>query len=111
MHPFLVGQEYERPYLLDFMGSKQLQTGVIWGDKQPGCLIVTSGGRHGKRVGYSDQPLANGCWWYFGQGQDGDHDGQNPANKRLIEGQHGAAREDTTLTMDDIAWLKLPFLI
>jgi hypothetical protein len=23
----------------------------------------------------------------------------------------GAAREDTTLTMDDIAWLKLPFLI
>ncbi|SNS03221.1 5-methylcytosine-specific restriction enzyme A [Methylobacillus rhizosphaerae] len=50
-------------------------------------MIVTSGGRHGKKVGYSDEPLQNGCWWYFGQGQNGDHSITNPANARLIEGK------------------------
>lgn len=57
MHSFISGQEYVRSELLEFVGSKQAQTGVIWGKKEPGCLVVTSGGRHGKKVGYSDQPL------------------------------------------------------
>lgn len=87
MHPFTIGQEYERSQLLEFVGSKQAQTGVIWGKKEPGCLIVTSGGRHGKKVGYSDQPLENGCWWYFGQGQRGDHAPANAANAKLIAAQ------------------------
>lgn len=86
MHPFVLGQEYERTQLLEFIGSKQLQSGVLWGSREPGCLIITSGGRHGKKVGYSDHALTNGCWWYFGQGQKGDHDTTNAANKRLIEG-------------------------
>lgn len=87
MHSFTIGQEYVRSQLLEFIGSRQPQTGVIWGAKEPGCIIVTSGGRHGKKAGYTDEILSNGCWWYFGQGQSGDHSIANPANKKLISGQ------------------------
>lgn len=86
MLPFVVGKEYARQQLLDFVGSKQMQTGVIWGAKEPGCIIVTSGGRHGKKAGYFDQPIESGGWWYFGQGQHGDHSEKNSANSKLING-------------------------
>jgi 5-methylcytosine-specific restriction enzyme A len=88
MHPFQLGREYPRPELLTFVGSKQQQAGVLWGPGSPGCIIVTSGGRHGAKVGYSDEPLLDGSWWYFGQGRSGDHSLANPANRRLAEGLH-----------------------
>lgn len=87
MHPFVVGQEYERPRLLDFIGSRQMQSGVLWGSKEPGCLVCTSGGKGGKRAGYSDELLADGSWWYFGQGLVGDQSLSNAANAKLSSGK------------------------
>lgn len=86
MHPFVIGNEYERSELLKFVGSRQLQTGVIWGEREPGCTIVTSGGRHGRKAGYFDEKCPDGTWRYFGQGQSGDHLKSNPANRRLLNG-------------------------
>jgi 5-methylcytosine-specific restriction protein A len=86
MHPFQLGREYPRSELLSFIGSKQQQAGVLCGGGSPGCIIVTSGGRHGAKVGYSDEALPDGSWWYFGQGRSGDHMPGNPANRRLAEG-------------------------
>jgi 5-methylcytosine-specific restriction protein A len=88
MHPFIIGYEYERSSLLKFVGSRQLQTGVIWGEREPGCTIVTTGGRHGRKVGYFDEKYPDGSWRYFGQGQSGDHLKSNPANKRLLSAKH-----------------------
>lgn len=83
MHPFILGEEYERPRLLDFLGSRQAQSGILWGYKEPGCLVCTSGGRSGKKAGYSDELLPDGSWWYFGQGLVGDQTLSNPANAKL----------------------------
>lgn len=85
---FISGVEYRRQALLEFVGSKQAQSGVIWGTREPGCLICTSGGRHGKKVGYSDEPLPDGSWRYFGQGTVGDQSTSNPANRKLASGEN-----------------------
>ena len=85
-HHFVVGEEYQRQALLDFVGSKQTQSGVIWGPLEPGCVICTSGGRHGKKAGYFDEPLSDGSWLYFGQGGSGDQSPSNTANSRLGSG-------------------------
>lgn len=87
MQAFTMGREYTRQRLLDFVGSRQRQSGVIWGFKEPGCVICTLGGRHGKKAGYSDEPLLDGSWWYFGQGINGDQDPANSANSKLIAQQ------------------------
>lgn len=87
MQPFAVGKEYARKRLLDFVGSRQAQSGVIWGLKEPGCIICTSGGRHGKKAGYSDEPLPDGSWWYFGQGINGNQQLANSANAKLASQQ------------------------
>lgn len=84
---FELGQEYDRTRLLDFIGSKQRQTGIIWGPKQSGCVIVTSGGKHSKSAGYEDNSNPDGSWTYFGQGSEGDQDPERFANKLLIEAQ------------------------
>lgn len=86
VHHFTTDKEYRRQELLDFVGSKQRQSGVIWGSRQPGCVICTSGGRHGKKAGYFDEPLSDGSWFYFGQGGNGDQDPSNAANSRLASG-------------------------
>lgn len=86
LHPFAIGEKYRRPQLLEFLGSKQQMSGVLWGSKQPDCLICTSGGRHGKKAGYTDEALADGSWWYFGQGKQGDQSLKNAANARLASG-------------------------
>ncbi|TCS35618.1 5-methylcytosine-specific restriction protein A [Paucimonas lemoignei] len=83
LHPFVIGEKYRRPQLLEFLGSKQQMSGVLWGNIQPGYLICTSGGRHGKQAGYKDEALADGSWWYFGQGKQGDQLLKNAANARL----------------------------
>ena len=68
MEPFGVGVKYRRQELLDFVGSQQQQSGIIWGEREPGCVICTSGGRHSKRVGYEDGQAVDGTWHYIGQG-------------------------------------------
>lgn len=86
MSPFVIGQEYERSRLLEFIGSRQAQSGVLWGREETGCLICTSGGRGGKKAGYSDERLSDGTWWYFGQGRMGDQSLSNAANSKLSSG-------------------------
>ncbi len=84
---FEVGREYARSQLLAAVGSKQRQSGIIWGPGNPSCVIITSGGRHSKSAGYGDTKKANGTWNYFGQGENGDQNPDSPANRMLIEGQ------------------------
>jgi 5-methylcytosine-specific restriction enzyme A len=84
---FEIGKEYERTQLLAFVGSKERQRGIIWGSKQPGCVIVTSGGKQTKSAGYEDKRNPDGSWDYFGQGSQGSQDPQKYANKLLVEGQ------------------------
>jgi 5-methylcytosine-specific restriction protein A len=72
---FVINQEYDRIELLLFVGSRQRQSGIIYGNKEPGCIIITSGGKHGDRSGYSDIKNDDGSWSYIGQGGRGD---QNP---------------------------------
>lgn len=84
---FEVGREYARLELLAVVGSKQRQSGIIWGQGDPSCVIITSGGRHSKSAGYGDAKNADGTWNYFGQGEKGDQNPDSPANRLLIEGQ------------------------
>ena len=74
---FVKGQEYDRQELLDFVGSKQNQSGIIWGNKEPGCVIVTSGGKHSDSVGYGDTKKLDGSWNYIGQGSNGHQREEN----------------------------------
>jgi len=83
MLEFTIGKEYARQRLLDFVGSRQAQSGVIWGPRELGCIICTSGGRHGKKAGYFDELLPDGSWWYFGQGTNGNQEMTNSANSKL----------------------------
>lgn len=91
MHPFSLGQEYRRAALLEFLGSGQEMPGVLWGPREPGCVICTSGGRHGKKAGYSDGQQQDGSWIYVGQGRTGDQRLKNSANAKL------AARDRSVL--------------
>ncbi|OFW16363.1 MAG: hypothetical protein A3H27_18420 [Acidobacteria bacterium RIFCSPLOWO2_02_FULL_59_13] len=86
MQAFSVGQAYERSQLLEFVGSKQQQTGIIWGPRESGCVICTSGGRHSKKAGYEDGPTTNGSWRYYGQGGRGDQSISSFANGLLSNG-------------------------
>lgn len=87
MHPFILGGEYPRVHLLGFLGSRQAQSGVLWGSRESGCLICTSGGRGGKKAGYFDEASESGSWRYFGQGQTGDQTLRNAANAKLASGK------------------------
>lgn len=93
-------QEYFRAELVAFVGSKQNQSGIIWGQARPNCIIVTSGGKHGDTAGYSDRKLSDGSWRYIGQGSTGDQSPANYANALLINGNHDVllftTREPTT---------------
>lgn len=80
---FKVNQEYDRTELLDFVGSKQGQSGIIYGPKEPSCVIVTSGGRHGKNAGYTDRKNLDDTWNYIGQGSKGDQNPYSAANSLL----------------------------
>ena len=84
---FTLNQEYERSDLLSFVGSKQGQSGIIWGEKDPTCVIITSGGRHGKRAGYSDIRNPDGSFEYIGQGTEGDQDPARFSNSLLVKGE------------------------
>jgi len=82
---FTTNQEYDRQDLLDFVGSKQLQSGIIWGDKQPNCVIITSGGSYGEDSGYHDKRNEDGSWLYIGQGSTGDQNVNAKANSLLVK--------------------------
>ena len=84
-HPFILGQSYDRTDLLAFVGSRQGQSGIIWGTAQPGVVICTSGGRHGAKAGYTDGANDDGTWTYYGQGEKGDQDPNSPANRLLVQ--------------------------
>lgn len=86
-NPFVVGQSYARSALLKFVGSKQAQSGIIWGPVQSDVVICTSGGRHGVKAGYEDRLNDDGTWDYFGQGETGDQDSSTFANRLLVEGK------------------------
>lgn len=84
---FLVGQDYDRDELLEYVGSKQKQSGIIWGEKEKTCVIATSGGRGGKSLGYSDEKHFDGSISYIGQGEKGDQNPLKFANALLTKGE------------------------
>jgi 5-methylcytosine-specific restriction protein A len=84
---FVVSQEYFRDQLLEFVGSKQKQSGIIWGEKDKTCVIVTSGGEGGKSLGYTDRRNEDGTFYYIGQGEKGDQNPNKFANRLLIDGE------------------------
>jgi len=86
-HPFLAGRSYLRDKLMEFVGSKQQQSGLIYGPKEPGVVIITSGGRHSKNSGYEDKQNDDGSWTYYGQGRKGDQDPGRKGNSMLVSGQ------------------------
>ena len=85
--PFAIGAEYPRQELLNFLGSKQPQSGVIWGDRELGAIVCTTGGRHGKKAGYEDLRQADGTWVYFGQGTSGNQNLESKANQLISSGE------------------------
>lgn len=84
---FAVGSSYSRASLLEYTGSQQPRSGIIWGDGAPDVVVVTSGGRHAKSAGYKDARRPDGCWEYHGQDVSGDQDPSRFANRLLVEGQ------------------------
>lgn len=97
---FKIGHEYDRGDLLFFVGSQQGQSGIIYGPKEPGCVIITSGGRHGKNSGYSNVKNDDGTWYYIGQGTKGDQNPDSFANSMLSKGERNvllfSTREPTS---------------
>lgn len=80
---FKVNELYERNELLNFIGSKQPQSGILWNKEGSDTIIITTGGRHTKRVSYSDSQLEDGSWIYTGQGEKGDQNPHSFANSLL----------------------------
>ncbi|QNK64833.1 hypothetical protein H7F33_10275 [Pedobacter sp. PAMC26386] len=87
MFKFKIHEEYFREDVLEFVGSGQQQSGIIWGPKEPRCVIVTSGGSYGKKSGYEDKREKDGTWIYIGQGSKGDQNPHNYANGLLTSQQ------------------------
>lgn len=80
---FIIGKTYKRVELLQFIGSKQQQSGILWNKEGSDMVIITSGGRHGKNASYSDEPLGDGGWVYYGQGSEGNQNPYSAANSLL----------------------------
>lgn len=81
---FIESHEYERSELLQFVGSRQSQSGIIWGKKDESCVIITSGGKGGESLGYTDKKNDDGSFVYIGQGSKGDQDPTSFANSLLV---------------------------
>lgn len=80
---FQIGQTYPRSELLKFIGSNQLQSGILWNKEGSDTIIITSGGRHGKSASYGDEMQDDGSWLYYGQGGKGDQNPHSAANSLL----------------------------
>jgi 5-methylcytosine-specific restriction protein A len=85
MFQFKVDDEYFRDELLEFVGSKQGYSGIIYNSKtkEPDCVIITSGGSSGKESGYHDRRHEDGSWDYYGQGSKGDQNAHTSSNSLL----------------------------
>lgn len=83
-HPFRVGQSYAREEILPILGSKQRQSGIVYGAAEPGLIAVFTGSRHGTRAGYLDHWNDDGSFSYCGQGTKGDQR-LTGANKVLVD--------------------------
>ena len=74
-------------------------------------MICTSGGRHGKKAGYFDEPSSDGSWLYFGQGGSGDQRPSNTANSKLFAADRSVllftAREPTAKEIKERGYGKL----
>jgi hypothetical protein len=85
---FIVNQLYPRDALKAFIGTKDIQSGILspTGAKPEDTeyVILSSGGKHGEKIGYQDEKLASGKWLYFGQGGDGDQEPTRMANRMVI---------------------------
>ena len=86
-HPFIIGKSYLRNDLMEFVGSKERQKGIIYGPKEEGVIIITSGGRHSRNSGYEDAENDDGTWSYYGQGKTGDQDPKRKSNAMLVSGE------------------------
>ena len=84
---FSMSVDYAREDLLNFVGSRQTQSGIIWGNKEPTCVIITSGGRNGKSADYGDLINEDGSIFYIGQGAIGDQNKDKYSNSLLINGE------------------------
>lgn len=82
---FEIGNLYQRDELLNFIGSKQKQSGIIWNKENSDTVIITTGGRHPKKVSYNDSLQEDGSWIYTGQGSKGDQNPYSPANLSLTK--------------------------
>lgn len=71
-HHFEVGTSYDREDILSFLGSKQPVSGIAYGSRNRDFLAVFTGGRFGKRAGYTDGWNPDGSFRYCGQGSKGD---------------------------------------
>ncbi len=72
MHPFEIGRSYDREQILAFLGSKQRQSGIVYGKANREYIAVFTGGRSGRRAGYEDGWGPDGTFLYCGQGSKGD---------------------------------------
>lgn len=93
---FHLYQEYDRNELLAFVGSKQGYSGIIWGPKEPTCVIVTSGGKGAKSAGYGDGLNEDGTRYYIGQGSKGDQDPKSASNSLLANKERSILFFSTT---------------
>lgn len=84
---FRIGNEYHRQVLLDFVGSKQPISGIIYGNEESNCIIVTSGGWDGEDAGYHNVRNKDGTWYYIGQGEFGDQNPNTKTNSFLTNGE------------------------
>jgi 5-methylcytosine-specific restriction enzyme A len=84
---FIISQKYERSDLLHFVGGGNPQAGIIYGKKDETCVIVTSGGKGGESMGYTDRWEEDGSFTYVGQGGKGNQNEHGPGNSKLISGE------------------------
>ncbi len=86
MHPFVQGESYDREEVLRFLGSKQRQSGIVYGRDIHSYIAIFAGGRSGKTAGYEDGWGSDGTFRYCGQGSRGNQRLTGP-NKVLAEHQ------------------------
>lgn len=86
---FIVNQLYPRDSLREFANTGDTQSGILSpAGKKVGevdYVVLTTGGKHGEKVGYVDDQLVNGDWVYYGQGREGHQNPDRFANTMLLD--------------------------
>ena len=85
---FILNQLYPRDDLKKFVESNQKQSGILYpkglSPDNVEFVVITSGGRHGKQVGYQDHQNKDGSWTYYGQGGKGNQNHESLGNRMLL---------------------------